>query len=239
MIPQRRTFLVVGATSGVGLQVAWRLHRYGHQVLGVARRSADFPGILFAQDASTADAYQAIGDFVSNSRSHPLGGIFHGAGAELVRPIRGSTNFHLENALDYVRTTHTVLRLAAAPAITGDGASVVVMSSVAAHRGVPGLASYAASRAAAEAMVRVAAAELAPRRIRVNAIAAGGFHSPLHDRLARLMTDAQQADYEARHPLGLADAATVAEVAVQLLCSQPWTTGSTVVVDGGYLSARS
>src|SRR6185295_5680490 len=77
-----------------------------------------------------------------------------------------------------------------------DGASVVHVSSNLAQRPVPGRIAYAASKGGLEAAVRALAVELAPRRIRVNAVAPGVVRT---DMTADLPLDA----IAKSHPLGL------------------------------------
>jgi NAD(P)-dependent dehydrogenase (short-subunit alcohol dehydrogenase family) len=128
-----------------------------------------------------------------------------------------------------------ILRAAASKGVMADGGSIVLMSSVAAHRGTAGMVAYSAGKGAIEAMVRSAAAELAPRRIRVNALAAGAFRSPMHDRITKRMPQAAQDAYSASHPLGFGSVEDVARAVLNLL-DEPWTTGTVRIVDGGYLS---
>ena len=63
--------------------------------------------------------------------------------------------------------------------ILNDGASVINLSSVNAYTGMPNTAIYAASKAALNSYTRTAATELAPRKIRVNAINSGPVQTPI------------------------------------------------------------
>lgn len=64
-----------------------------------------------------------------------------------------------------------------------DGASVVVLSSILATTISPGLAVYSASKAAVNAIMKTAALELAPRKIRVNAISPGAIDTALFSKM--------------------------------------------------------
>jgi NAD(P)-dependent dehydrogenase (short-subunit alcohol dehydrogenase family) len=82
----------------------------------------------------------------------------------------------------------------------------------------------------------VAAIELAQRRIRVNCVAAGAFRSPMHERIVKRMPSGEDA-YAAKHPLGIGPVEAVRDAVLHLLSdASRWTTGTTVVVDGGYLA---
>lgn len=232
-------FLVTGVTSGVGRVVAEDLRSAGHTVFGVGR---DHEKLVELQ---TAGIRPITMDFeeISPQRATecfrelgPLDGIFHAAGAESVTTLRATGDAAYRKAMTFADSTFAILRAASAPGVVADGGSIVVMSSVAAHRGAVAMGPYGAARAAAEALVRAAAAELAPRRIRVNAIAAGGFQSQIHDRLTRRLPGPAFDAYGKKHPLGFGTAEDVA-AAVMALLAGPWTTGSTQILDGGFLSA--
>ena len=90
---------------------------------------------------------------------------------------------------------------------------------------------YCATKAAVIQLAKVAAVEYARDGIRVNCVCPGTFRSAIHDGLP---PDALDAVAE-RHPLGLGTAADLVG-AYSYLASDAarWTTGSALVVDGGY-----
>ena len=92
-------------------------------------------------------------------------------------------------------------------------------------------APYCATKAAVIQLAKVAAVEYARDNIRVNMVSPGTFRSGIHDGLPEEALDA----IAVRHPLGLGQAADIAG-AYSYLASETarWTTGSNLVVDGGY-----
>jgi NAD(P)-dependent dehydrogenase (short-subunit alcohol dehydrogenase family) len=121
--------------------------------------------------------------------------------------------------------------------VVSDGASIVLMSSVAAYRGQIGMALYSASKGAVDAATRSLACELAPRGIRVNSLVTGAVKTEMHERTATAMPAEALAQYEAKHLLGFGEPADVAAVAAFLLAdASRWVTGANWVVDGGYLA---
>ena len=234
-----RRYLVTGATSGVGRELVRTIYDADPDasVIVVGRdrvRLASAVAFRAGSDACVMDFdHMEPIDVTTLLRSQgPFDGIFHGAGSELILPLRLTDDARYRQTMRYADSTFAILRAAASKGVLNEGSGVVIMSSVAAGRGTAGMACYGAARAAVESMVRVAARELAPRRIRVNALAAGAFKSALHDRLVSRMPEASLAAYEAAHPLGFGTAADVAETAFYLL-NAPWVTGTTVTVDGG------
>jgi 2-keto-3-deoxy-L-fuconate dehydrogenase len=123
------------------------------------------------------------------------------------------------------------------PAMRARGGSVVVLSSINAEFGTPGLAAYAATKAALNNLVQTAALEFAPDNIRINAIAPASVDTPLLRASYARSPDPEQARVKniARHPLGrLGRADEVAELTLFLASDRAgWITGSIYPIDGG------
>jgi 3-oxoacyl-[acyl-carrier protein] reductase len=109
--------------------------------------------------------------------------------------------------------------------------SVILTASVAGMTAWSHAAPYCATKAAVIQLTKVAAVEYARDRIRVNCVCPGTFLSPIHADLPQEAIEAM----EARHPLGLGRASDLVG-AYSYLASESacWTTGSAIVVDGGY-----
>ena len=109
--------------------------------------------------------------------------------------------------------------------------SIVLTASVAGLTAWSHAAPYCATKAAVIQLAKVAAVEYARDRIRVNCVCPGTFRSAIHDDLPPEALDA----IAARHPLGLGAASDLAGVYSYLAGdASRWTTGSALVVDGGY-----
>jgi NAD(P)-dependent dehydrogenase (short-subunit alcohol dehydrogenase family) len=109
--------------------------------------------------------------------------------------------------------------------------SIVVTASVSGLTAWSHAAPYCATKAAVIQLAKVAAVEYARDGIRVNCVCPGTFLSGIHEGLPQQAIDT----IAARHPLGLGAAADLVG-AYSYLASDAsrWTTGSALVVDGGY-----
>jgi meso-butanediol dehydrogenase/(S,S)-butanediol dehydrogenase/diacetyl reductase len=109
--------------------------------------------------------------------------------------------------------------------------SIVLTASVAGMTAWSHSAPYCATKAAVIQLAKVAAVEYARDGIRVNCVCPGTFRSAIHDGLPPEALD----PIAARHPLGLGSAADLVGAYSYLAGeSSRWTTGSALVVDGGY-----
>lgn len=240
-----RHVLVTGASSGLGRAVAIACAAVGARLTLLGRdegRLENTRGTLrgdghhsvataFVDLEATAEAIKAIA-----SDRGPFDGMFHAAGTELVRPIRMFKNDHAADLFGAALYGSLGLaRAAASRGVLNDGAALVFMSSVAGLRGTAGMVGYSTAKAAVDGMVRSLACELAPRRIRVNSIAAGAVATEMHGRLAKSLGETAMADYERRHLLGFGQPDDIANAALFLLGdTSTWITGTTLSVDGGY-----
>jgi len=109
--------------------------------------------------------------------------------------------------------------------------SIVLTASVSGLTAWSHAAPYCATKAAVIQLAKVAAVEYARDGIRVNCVCPGTFRSAIHADLPEEALDS----IASRHPLGLGSATDLAG-AYSYLASDAsrWTTGSAMVVDGGY-----
>ena len=109
--------------------------------------------------------------------------------------------------------------------------SIILTASVSGLTAWSHAAPYCATKAAVIQLAKVAAVEYARDGIRVNCVCPGTFRSGIHADLPPEAIDA----IAAKHPLGLGTAADLVG-AYSYLASDAsrWTTGSAIVVDGGY-----
>jgi NAD(P)-dependent dehydrogenase (short-subunit alcohol dehydrogenase family) len=114
---------------------------------------------------------------------------------------------------------------------TQKSGSIVLTASVSGLTAWSHAAPYCATKAAVIQLAKVAAVEYAREGIRVNCVCPGTFRSGIHEDLPPEAIDA----IAAKHPLGLGTAADLVG-AYSYLASDAsrWTTGSVIVVDGGY-----
>lgn len=131
---------------------------------------------------------------------------------------------NLLGAVNGIRAAVTVMR----PQQSG---SIVLTASVSGLTAWSHAAPYCATKAAVIQLAKVAAVEYAREGIRVNCVCPGTFRSAIHDGLPPGALDA----VAGRHPLGLGSPADLVG-AYSYLASDAsrWTTGSAIVVDGGY-----
>lgn len=128
---------------------------------------------------------------------------------------------------------HVFLTLQEGPAaLTANGGSITFVGSIAGAASIPGQAAYGSAKAALHQLVRTMAHELAPRNIRVNAVAPGIVRTP---RLLSRLSDDQWRSVEERIPLG--HAAQPSEIAAALLFlasdMASHVTGHILACDGG------
>ena len=120
-----------------------------------------------------------------------------------------------------------------------DGGSIIITSSVVGLIGAPGIAAYATAKHAQVGLMRVAAKELAGRRIRVNTLHPGPTSTPFQDDIEMRATGREQSEAEAAFnamiPLGRHATPDEIAAAVLYLASDEsaMITAHTLSVDGG------
>lgn len=226
------SFLVVGASSGIGEQVALRLLDEGAAVYVWNRR----PAPDLADRGAVVSTVDVSSDFDPAAPERPeiLHGVVYAPGTiNLAAFARLSPAQFLDDYNVNVVGAVRVLQAVQKELLAADGASVVLFSSVAARTGMHFHTSIAAAKAGVEGLAVSLAAELAPRNLRVNVVAPSLTDTPL---AAKLLSNEKRREASAeRHPLKrIGSPSEVASLVTWLLGSEAgWVTGQTIGVDGG------
>lgn len=239
------TVMVTGAASGIGEAVVRRLAETGTPLLLVDRDAqrlealrADLTGsgatnvCTAAADVTDGSALRAAVDETADRRS-ALSGLVTCAGIEVIGQLDELAAADWTRCVE-VNLTGTFLTLQVAlPELKRAGGSVVMIASDAGIAGAAGYAAYCASKHGVIGLMRSASLELAPRGIRVNAVAPGFVETPMATRIF----DGDQAAMDAYArtlPLGrFAQPVEVAKAVQHLLSDDAsYTSGSIYMVDG-------
>jgi NAD(P)-dependent dehydrogenase (short-subunit alcohol dehydrogenase family) len=242
-----RSVLVTGASSGLGRAAAIALSACGARLilngrdgerLEETRAALSGSGHVVAASA-LGDADEVAELIAGLAKQHgSFNGIFHSAGAYFSLPMKVTKQRHIDDAFAAsVNGAYGVAKAASQRKVLSDGGSVVFMSSVAGERGHSGLAAYGGAKGAVLSIVRSLALEVSPRRVRVNAITASTIETEMHLRTIEKANMDYVAAGEARHPLGFGRPEDVSNAVLFLLSdASQWITGTSLVVDGGYLA---
>lgn len=240
-----RAILVTGASSGIGRETSILLSQLGARVI-LAGRSQErleqthqaMAGADHLVEVFDLLALAQIPEWIKRLAASmgPLHGLVHCAGVHNAHPLKTLSADKFEEVMR--ANVSSALMLAKGFRQKGchaAGAAIVLLSSTAGLVGEPGVAAYAASKAALLGLSRSLAAELASQGIRVNCVAPGMVRTEMSGRLRQLLLPEQFAALEARHLLGLGEPRDVANAIAFLLADTGrWITGSTLVIDGGY-----
>lgn len=237
-----KNYIVTGGSSGIGFAVADRLVRAGAGVMIVARdegRLAAAASVLgnirtMVSDVSTEAGCKSVAEAAA-AQFGTFHGVVHCAGSHRLVPLKVLSSDALAGMLaSHVTSSVMLCKTLGFSRALAPGASFVLLSSAAALRGAPGAAAYAAAKAGLIAAARCVAAELAPRRTRVNTISPGVVVTPQSEAFLNGLSPDARAAVEKSHPLGLGRAEDVAGAALYLLSEDAaWVTGTNLVVDGG------
>jgi len=248
--------LVTGGGSGIGRAAAVALAAAGAQVVVNDLTAGSLRETLGAIESAGGKAAPAPGDVrsradlaaaveIARGRFGGLDVVLANAAVSLYEEFEHQSEETIDLVLDTdLKGALLTAQLAIPELSRRGGGSIVFVSSVQAYVTLPGCVPYAAAKAGLVAAARALAPEVGRHGIRVNALAPGTIDTPmLHRDLSGMNREeadrflAQVADANALGRIGTPE--EIADVVVFLASdASRYVTGTSVVVDGGYLTVK-
>ncbi|CAM2158749.1 Short-chain dehydrogenase (plasmid) [Pararobbsia alpina] len=241
---QGKKVLIIGGTSGMGLATAKMLIEGGAHVLVTGQSQAGLElarcelgndAIVVSSDARSLTAIDALAVQVK-AEFHNFDLLFVNAGFSIPAPLESVTEAIYDEMFNLNAKAPFFAVKKLAPLINRGG-SVVLTTSVANVKGLPGQASYGAAKAALRNFARVLATELLPREIRVNAVSPGPIETGI---LEKMFPTEEMRSHVREHTLGIipmkrfGTSEEIARAVLFLAFDATFTTGAEIPVDGGW-----
>lgn len=235
--------VVIGGTSGMGYATVEKLAQGGVQVILTGRnqgkmRQAEekYDGRVrgIVSDVTKLDAIDQLAKAVAKEFG-TFDYLFLNNGICEVEAVSQVTEASYDRQFS-VNTKGSFFTMQKLAPLMNDGGAITITSSVADHLGIPGMSVYSGTKAALIGMMTDFAAELLPRKIRVNALSVGYANTPSMG-IGSFSAAEKQAFIDegvAYTPLGrIAEVEEFADAAVFLAHNATFVTGVNLPFDGG------
>lgn len=236
---------MTGAAGGIGSAISSAFVREGARLAAVGRNQEALIELCATLGPERAHAVSAdVGDPAEaeaavRQAAHVLGGldtVVNAAAVDCVWKPVGEMPVESWDATIQTNLSGTfhVCRAALPLLVAAGGGSIVNVTSVAGIRAWELDSAYNVSKAGVEMLTRTIAVEYGSKGVRANCLAPGVIDVGMTDTVTN---PAERQELVKLHPLGrMGSAEEVAEAAVWLCAEASFTTGTTLVVDGGFLA---
>ena len=247
------TALIIGGSSGMGLETARLLTSQGQHVTLVGRSAeklaaakAELGDLVATSQLDLADA-QATDAFAAELRTNPrhFNHLVNAAGIFAPKPFLEHNGEDYDAYMALNRAIFFITQAVATNMKTHGGGSIVNIGSMWAKQAIKATPSsaYSMAKAGLHSLTQHLAMELGDYGIRVNAVSPAVVLTPVYgsfidpDNIESTLTEA----FDAFHPLGrIGRPADIAATVVHLLSDQTtWVTGAIWDVDGGVMAGRN
>jgi len=249
---QGKVVVISGAGTGIGADAARAMRMAGASLVLNGRRTDKLEQVASSIDPTGKNVATVAGDIgdaeisreVVKTAIERFGGVdvlFNNAGIFEPKPFLQVSQADLRGYFNLMGGYFAVTQSAVRHMKEHGGGAIISIGSIWAMQGIAATPSSAPSMAKGgiHSLTRALAIELAPDRIRVNAIAPGVVETPLFDPL---LTSDQLASFNAFHPLGRNGQPHDITSALLFLADDAasgWITGVVLPVDGGVMAGRN
>ena len=248
----QRVAIVTGSGRGLGQKLAEGLSQHGARVvvcdLNTERAKATADSISAAGgeavsthvDVADRESCEALVRFAVEQYGR-VDVLVNNAGIDIVEPIGEITAEAWARVIgvDLAGVLHASQSVVRQMLRQGEGGSIISISSIAALAAIPGLGAYSAAKSGVIQLTRVMALELAPKSIRVNAIAPGYLENVMEGMGPEHAKPETELRIKTRTPMGRRARLSELVGPVVFLASDAasYVTGTVLSVDGGYTAA--
>ncbi len=240
---KEQIFIVTGASSGIGEGTALLLNELGATVVGIARNKerletmkskCKYPENMFLEIKDLAEDINALPQYIKELKNKygKFSGLAYCAGVCQVNPLQTIDYSEMKQMFDinYFAPVFMVKGIADKRNNVGEGASIVVISSVSALARDKGHLVYSGTKSALCASLKSISKELHKQKIRLNTILPSNIKTP--------MTASDNNDYEisqqALYPFGFGEVSDVSNMVAYLLSDKAkFISGQDYVLDSG------
>ncbi|MGI8789226.1 MAG: glucose 1-dehydrogenase [Pyrinomonadaceae bacterium] len=245
---QEKVCIITGASSGIGRAAAKLFAENGARVVALGRNEKELNSlreeaktasgkikIQLADILETTQIERVISDTVENFGQIDV--LVNAAGIILNGSIETTTLDDWDKMMNINLRSVFLMMQKCVPHLEKTKGNVVNVSSVAGLRAFPSVLAYCVSKAAIDQLTRCSALELAPKKVRVNAVNPGVVVTSLHKRSGMNEEDYRNflENSKKTHPIGrVGEPSEVAELIYYLASEKAsWITGATYEIDGG------
>lgn len=238
-LKNKRT-LITGGTSGIGLETAREFLREGARVAITARdaQSLEVAGkelggevLTIVSDMGDVAGQKKVAETIHVTLGN-LDVLFLNAGIVEMRPLENWDEAGFDRSFN-INFKGAFFLLQALLPVFSNPASVVLMTSINSHIGMPNSSVYGATKGALLSLSRTLSGELISRGIRVNAISGGPIATPLYQKLGMGQTELKGLEQQIPAKR-LGTSLEVAQAVVYFASDESaFTVGSELIIDGG------
>jgi len=249
---QNKAFLIMGTTSGIGVELCRFLAEQGaylfmtgrdmHKVHelkeSLSNNERHHVQTVSINESSYESLKISLRDYIKQYSLDGISGAVYLPGIFPLIPLKMITEQGIDEIfrINYTGAMMMFKAIVHKNIRSAQGMSLVGITSVSAHKGQKGYSLYGASKAALASSVRALALELAPINVRINCVCCAHMDTATNTERASVMKDREE-KLKDLHPLGLGSPVDAVNAISYLLSDKSkWVTGTELVVDGGFLA---